>query len=95
MAKMTHKKITVNKFLQRFVKEFNRTFGEPFLPSDFARAYYQGADGLTIVIGPRDSDFDHKGRRTGSGSWFAYPYEFRRRNRIPIYHLKTKKRKKK
>lgn len=53
---------------ENFVREFNRAFGEPFLPKGFASAKLTEDGMVWIDIGDRDCEFDEKGRSVGSGS---------------------------
>lgn len=51
-----------------FIKEFNKTFGEPFLPEGFATVRLTDYGTIWIEIGDRDSEFDKTGKNFGSGS---------------------------
>lgn len=57
---------------EKFVKEFNETFGPPFLPEGFAQArikqYSKPMQVIEISIGDRDTDFDESGGRQDSGT---------------------------
>lgn len=53
---------------EKFVREFNRTFGEPFLPGGFAKAKVTDRGSIEIEIGDRDSEFHEDGSGGDSGS---------------------------
>ena len=66
------------KFVRKFVKEFNRTFGPPFLPERFAVARIINKNEFEIVIGRRDTTFDTTGRSIGGGTFLASPWQIRK-----------------
>lgn len=53
---------------EAFVREFNRTFGKPFLPEGFAKAEVTDRGSIEIQIGDRNSEFHEDGSSGDSGS---------------------------
>ena len=63
--------------LEKFAKEINECYGEPFLPSGFVKARVTACNTLWLDIGDRNGEFDNDGERVGSGTNVGEGVEWR------------------